>query len=656
MGRAQRDDVRFLVEVQGPHIHGSDQAGAGRHAPLMECLLRAAGSLERDEPTLLRRNQRWQQGLLELVASDSWDLAMPIRRFDPRKPMSEEISTRLWGRPSDHAIAGMERNVTVEFGWGRLIFGQTFADQAEIERTLCEEAPGRRDIALYLRDPHVLVSRAPAALFIDPSLTYRLWLHRYRPARQRARGVVVRKMDALADAEETNRVYAANGMITADPQVMWANQLTRTFTYLVACDADTDAIIGTVTGVDHKKAFNDPESGSSLWCLAVDPQSSRPGIGEALVRTLAERYQARGRAYLDLSVIHHNSGAIALYEKLGFERVPVFCVKRKNPINEPLYAAAGLDSDLNPYARIIADEALRRGISVQVLDATAGYLRLSHGGRSIDMRESLSELTTAVAMSRCDDKRVTRKVLTEAGLRMPKAHEATFDEADAAFLKEVGEVVVKPARGEQGAGITVGVTDLDQLERAVAAARVRCPQVLLEECVDGDDLRVIVIDHEVVAAAVRRPARIIGDSQHTVAELIEKQSRRRAAATGGESRIPIDDHTRDTIAAAGFDLDSVLGEGEGLQVRRTANLHTGGTIHDVTNRLHPLLAEACIRASRALDIPVVGLDLIVDSVEDAEHVFIEANERPGLANHEPQPTAERFVDLLFPRTRCGECG
>jgi hypothetical protein len=29
-------------------------------------------------------------------------------------------------------------------------------------------------------------------------------------------------------------------------------------------------------------------------------------------------------------------------------------------------------------------------------------------------------------------------------------------------------------------------------------------------------------------------------------------------------------------------------------------------------------------------------------------VFIEANERPGLANHEPQPTAQRFIDLLFP--------
>ena len=31
-------------------------------------------------------------------------------------------------------------------------------------------------------------------------------------------------------------------------------------------------------------------------------------------------------------------------------------------------------------------------------------------------------------------------------------------------------------------------------------------------------------------------------------------------------------------------------------------------------------------------------------------VIHEANARPGLANHEPQPTAERFVDLLFPLT------
>jgi D-alanine-D-alanine ligase-like ATP-grasp enzyme len=167
----------------------------------------------------------------------------------------------------------------------------------------------------------------------------------------------------------------------------------------------------------------------------------------------------------------------------------------------------------------------------------------------------------------------------------------------------------------------------------------------------GEDLRVVVIDHEVVAAAVRRPASITGDGVHDIAELIERQSRRRAAATGGESTIPVDDMTRDVLAEAGHELHDVLPEGQVLAVRKTANLHTGGTIHDVTGELHPAIAEACVTASRALDIPVTGLDLLVPAPDGPEHVFIEANERPGLANHEPQPTAERFVDLLFPGTR-----
>ena len=546
----------------------------------------------------------------------------------------------------------MRSDVVLDCGWGQLLFGQTFDEPSSIIKIMQSEETGRRDIAMYLRDPHVLVSQEPAELFIDPSLTYRLWLHTYRPARESARGVVVRKMRTQADADATNRIYAANGMVTADPARMWANQRTRHFTYLVAEDADTHEIIGTVTGVDHSLAFNDPESGSSLWCLAVDPQVARPGVGEALVRTLAERFKAVARAYMDLSVLHDNTAAIKLYEKLGFVRVPVFAVKRKNTINEPLFAPhIDARDGLNPYARIVADEAHRRGIAVEVLDAEGGFLALSHGGRRVVTRESLSELTTAVAMSRCDDKRVTRRVFEEAGLRVPRGRTATFDDEDVRFLDDVGEVVVKPARGEQGRGISVGISEEDALRRAVDVARQHSPEVLLEECVSGEDLRVIVIDHDVIAAAVRRPAEVVGDGRHTILELVEKQSRRRAAATGGESRIAVDDHTRATVADAGFSLDDVLPEGEPLRVRRTANLHTGGTMHDVTDQLHPDIADACVRASRVLDIPVVGLDLLVPDVAGAEHVFIEANERPGLANHEPQPTAEAFVDLLFPHTR-----
>ncbi|NDL57307.1 N-acetylglutaminylglutamine synthetase [Phytoactinopolyspora mesophila] len=547
----------------------------------------------------------------------------------------------------------MRRDVAMDCGWGRLLFAQTFDDDDELINLLRAEEEGRRDIAMYVPDPHVLVSRAPDELFIDPSMTYRLELHRYRPRRELIPGVVVSTMSDASDAEEVNRIYAARHMVPADPDLMWSNQRTRTFTYLVAKDEHTGAVIGTVTGIDHVLAFDDPDQGTSLWCLAVDPLTPVPGVGEALVRVLAERYIGRGRDHLDLSVMHDNDPAIRLYKKLGFRRVPVFAVKRKNIINEPLFVPepeADL-AELNPYATIIADEARRRGIIVEVLDPEWGEMRLIHGGRKIVTRESLSELTTAVAMSRCDDKRITRKIFERAGLSVPRGRLADHSPADEEFLSEVGELVVKPARGEQGRGITVGVEDTESLRRAVELARTYCPDVLLEECVEGEDLRIVVIGHNVVAAAVRRPATVIGNGRLTIAQLIERHSRRRAAATGGESTIPLDDITENTVKAAGYSLDHVLPDGESLRVRRTANLHTGGTIHDVTGQLHPELADAAVAASKAIDIPVTGLDMIVPSVDEPDYVLIEANERPGLANHEPQPTAARFVDLLFPEAR-----
>ncbi|HWH34462.1 MAG TPA: N-acetylglutaminylglutamine synthetase [Acidimicrobiales bacterium] len=549
----------------------------------------------------------------------------------------------------------MKRDVALECGWGRIVFGQTFADDHTLAAELRAEELGQRDVCLYHPEPHVLVSRAPHELFVDPSYTYRRRLggEGDELAERPVAGIAIRPLSGPDDAEAVNRLYAKAGMVTAPSPVIEANQRSAVFHYLVAEDLASGNVVGTVTGIDHIRAFDDPDRGSSLWCLAVDQHSSRPGVGVALVSALVGELAARGCTHLDLSVMHDNGPAIALYEKLGFSRVPVFCVKRKNPINEPLFSGPISDDHraLNPYARIIADEARRRGIGVSVVDAEGGFLRLTHGGRQVVTRESLSQLTSGVAVSWCDDKRVTRRLVAAAGLTVPDGQLASGDDEDARFLAEVGELVVKPARGEQGAGVTVGVTDAEALRRAIDRARVLCDDVLLEQRCHGEDLRVVVIGHEVVAAAVRRPATVVGDGRHRVSDLIAAQSRRRAAATGGESTIPVDDVTLETLAAAGRSLDDVLADGEALAVQRTANLHTGGTIHDVTDRLHPTLAEAAIRASRVLDLPVTGLDFLVPDVEGPAYAFIEANERPGLANHEPQPTVQRFIDLLFPSTR-----
>jgi GNAT-family acetyltransferase (TIGR03103 family) len=579
-----------------------------------------------------------------------------VTAIDPTEDHTEAITLGLHDASPPHLVDIMAKDVELELGWGRLIFGQTFADAGTLAEALRREAPGRRDICIYARESHVVVAGASAELFIDPSHTYRL---RFTgdPSQEELppppTGVTVRTLNDPDDADAMNRVYVRCGMVPAPVETIWDNHLqAEAVTYLVAVRDDDDAVVGTVTGVDHELLFSDPEQGSSLWTLAVDPAAGLPGIGEALTRALADHFLRKGRAYMDLSVAHDNAAAIGLYEKLGFRRVPVLAIKRKNAINEPLFTPPPETvDDLNPYARIIADEALRRGIWVEVLDAETGEMRLTHGGRSVITRESLSEFTSAVAMCRCDDKRLTRRLVAEVGINVSRARLATFDDADYDFLKEVGEVVVKPTRGEQGKGITVGIvadSGPDALTAAVDRAREQFREVLIEQRMAGDDLRLVVIDGKVVAAALRLPPQIIGTGEHSVRDLIVAESRRRSAATSGESRIPLDEVTEATVAEAGWMLDDVLPQGTHLRVRHTANLHQGGTIHDVTSQVNLELCRVAVAAAEVIGIPVTGVDLLVPDVAGTDYVFIEANERPGLANHEPQPTAAAFIDFLFP--------
>jgi GNAT-family acetyltransferase (TIGR03103 family) len=581
----------------------------------------------------------------ERFASSRATQLLRIRLEQERGP-----SVESWRGPAGRLEAELAHDVVVETGWGRLHFGHTFRDQSALCRGLLGEREGQRDIALYLRDPHVVLSLAPQDLFLDPSHTYRLLLSHYRHGARPAKAFVIRRVVCRADVVAMNRLYAQRRMVPVDVDFVVARRHSRVLTHLVAEDVASGEIIGTVTGVDHEHAFGDPEGGSSLWCLAVDSQAGLPGVGEMLVRQLAEHYCTRGRAFMDLSVMHDNAQAIALYEKLGFRRVPAFCLKRKNTINERLFLGPEPHGQLNPYARIIADEARRRGIAVEVVDEETNLLSLGYGGRTIRCRESLSELTSSVALQICDDKRLCWRLVRRAGVCVPAQRIAGTREVDEAFLRKWGRVVVKPARGEQGHGVSVDVRTPAALSAAIARARVHDDTVLIEELVEGEDLRIVVIGGQVVAAAVRRPARIVGTGHHTVRQLVQAQSRRRAAATGGESRIPEDEETERCLRQQGVDWAHVPAEGEAIDVRRTANLHTGGTIHDVTDRISPVLADAARLAARVIGIPVVGFDFIVPNVEGDTYAFIEANERPGLANHEPQPTAERFVDLLFPHT------
>jgi GNAT-family acetyltransferase (TIGR03103 family) len=571
-------------------------------------------------------------------------------RTHSRLERKTSATLQSWRTVKELEKSDVAPDVVIDCGWGRLIFAHTFSTNNKLVETLKNEKEQQRDIAFYVRDPHVLLANAPQELFLDPSHTYRMWLSQYRQQKSYSKAFSVRRIKKQKDVEDIIKIYKGLSLVPPAAEFLWKIKNSKKIIPLVLENLDTGEVLGTVMGVDHVEVFNDAEGGASLWALAIDPKAPLPGLGEALTRYLIEYFITRGRTFMDLSVLHNNKSAIALYEKLGFQRVPVFCVKRKNIINEQLYISNDEEAKLNPYAKIIINEARRRGIRIDIIDSKRAYFTLTHGSRSITCRESLTELTSAIAFSICDDKILTKRFLSRAGLNVPPERIAGTEKENKAFLEEHKRLVVKPVRGEQGRGITIDVSSYADLKKAILGAKEECENVFLEKYIEGTDLRIIVINFEFVAAATRKPAAITGDGKHTILDLIKKQSRRRMSATGGESKIPLDTETKRCVKKTGYSLDSILPTGEYLEVRKTANLHTGGTIHDVTDKVHPTIIKAACEAAKAINIPVTGLDFIVPKIDSEEYVIIEANERPGLENHQPQPTAERLIDLLFPET------
>jgi hypothetical protein len=156
------------------------------------------------------------------------------KRTGHRLDRSSSPTLRSWQKPARPIAEVMEPDAAVDMGWGKLIFGHTFESSQRLAEALCSEDPGERHLALYLRDPHVVVSLAPDELFLDPSHTYRLWSYAYRPTVPGDLSFVVRRLRTRGDADETNRIYGARNMVTCDPSFMLNEYATRLRTYLVA--------------------------------------------------------------------------------------------------------------------------------------------------------------------------------------------------------------------------------------------------------------------------------------------------------------------------------------------------------------------------------------------------------------------------------------
>jgi cyanophycin synthetase len=186
--------------------------------------------------------------------------------------------------------------------------------------------------------------------------------------------------------------------------------------------------------------------------------------------------------------------------------------------------------------------------------------------------------------------------------------------------------------------------------------------VIVEELVVGRDYRALVIDGRLAAVAERRPARVTGDGEHTIEQLIEHANadpRRGPGHARALTRIRVDAEAELVLATQGLDRTSVPHEGRVVLLHRTANLSTGGDAVDRTDEVHPRNVVVFERAARAIGLDIAGIDIMCPDLsqplDEVGGAILEVNAAPGFRMHlapsggTPTDVARPVIDMLYPR-------
>lgn len=330
--------------------------------------------------------------------------------------------------------------------------------------------------------------------------------------------------------------------------------------------------------------------------------------------------------------------------------------------------AAGLDAltraargrAVNAYLRPVVLAAERRGIPWSIADDNT---RLFHFGEGRLRRRSFGAATPAtsyIAGSLAGDKHRTGSLLRDNGIPTPRQTLVASNAAAIAAARRIGfPVVVKPLDAHGGRGVSVGLRDPAEVERAYARAVLLSRDVLVESYLPGADHRLLVLGGGLVSAIKRTPAHVVGDGRLTIAQLIERANadpRRRDPIARLLEPLVSDAESERLLRQRGYELSSVPPLHDVVYLRSAANRSQGATCLDVTDRVHPDNREVAERAARLVGLDAAGIDFLCPDISrscrEVGGGICEVNREPGLLVHfaadNPGPdVANAWLDHLF---------
>lgn len=438
--------------------------------------------------------------------------------------------------------------------------------------------------------------------------------------------------------------YARLGI---NPEQVWFLQLFLMYMLWTEEKEDCDQWVAEGTTRNNKVALEQPSDqtefhqegreileGMKQMLVELDWLDSLYLVEEALTQMDHPEQTLAAKLYQEAQLSSQQEVAVALghqYYKESHERP---------------YQLAGF-REMELSTQIFMFDAIQKGVQVKVLDESDQFLRLQFQDHVEYVKNAnMTSKDSYIVPLIMENKTVTKKVLKEAGFRVPGGAEfSSMEEAVKAYPRFAEQAfVIKPKSTNYGLGITIFKegASLEDYQAGLAIAFREDSSVLVEEFMPGTEYRFFVIDGEVQAIMLRVPANVIGDGIRTVKELVEEKNS--DPLRGTNHRAPLEliqlgELEQLMLKEQGLTIESVPQANQIVYLRENSNISTGGDSIDMTDEFSEAYKKIAVSAVEALGAKISGIDLIIpdkeiDPTTDKKaYGIIEANFNPAMHMH-----------------------